>query len=63
MIIQHLGWYTCTSEEKVGVGQRVAAAYSEETVMSKEKTPNLIVFNHIVFVLRYYCCAITELTL
>ena len=49
MIIKHLGWYTCTSEEKVGAGQRVAAAYSEETLMSKEKTPNLIVFKHIVF--------------
>ena len=58
MIIKHLGWYTCTSEEKVGAGQRVAAAYSEETLMSKEKTPN-----HIVFILRYDCCAITELTL
>ena len=50
MIIEHLCWYTCTSEEKVGGGQRVAAAYSEETLMSKEKTPNLIVFNHIVFI-------------
>ena len=34
MIIEHLCWYTCTSEEKVGGGQRVAAAYSEETLMS-----------------------------
>ena len=49
MIIKHLGWYTCTSEEKVGAGQRVAAGYSKETLMSKEKTPNLIVFKHIVF--------------
>ena len=62
--MKHLGWYTCTSEEKVGAGQRVAAAYSEET-LNKEKTPNLIVFNHVVFILRYDCCAIgiTELTL
>ena len=54
MIIKRLFWYTYTSEEKVGVGQRVAAAYSEETVMSKEKTPNLIVFNHIVFFFFIY---------
>ena len=38
MIIKHLGWYTCTSEEKVGAGQRVAAAYSEETLMNGEKS-------------------------
>ena len=49
VFLGHPSIYTCTSEEKVGAGQRVAAAYSEETVMNKEKTPNLIVFNHIVF--------------